>query len=49
VVASTATHQEGKEAAIFKAVFRHSIVLAILVGLLVLCYAYVCPQIIPIQ
>jgi lactate permease len=47
VVASTATHQEGNEAAIFKAVFKHSIALAILVGLLVLCYAYVCPQIIP--
>jgi len=47
VVASTATHQEGNEAAIFKAVFKHSIVLAILVGLLVLCYAYVCPQVIP--
>jgi lactate permease len=36
VVASTATHQEGKEAAIFKAVFMHSIVLAFLVGLLVM-------------
>jgi len=47
VVASTATKQEGNEAAIFKAVFKHSIMLAILVGLLVLCYAYVCPQIIP--
>lgn len=47
VVASTATKQEGNEAAIFKAVFKHSIVLAILVGLLVMCYAYVCPQIIP--
>jgi len=47
VVASTATHQVGNEAAIFKAVFKHSIVLAILVGLLVLCYAYVCPGIIP--
>ncbi len=47
VVASTATNQEGKEAAIFKAVFKHSLVLAILVGLLVLCYAYVCPQIVP--
>ena len=48
VVASTATHQEGNEAAIFKAVFKHSIVLAMLVGLLVLCYAYVCPQVIPV-
>ena len=33
VVASTATHQQGQEAAIFKAVFVHSIVLACLVGL----------------
>jgi lactate permease len=47
VVASTATHQEGKEAAIFKAVFMHSIVLALLVGLLVMAYAYLWPGIIP--
>jgi lactate permease len=47
VVASTSTHQEGNEAAIFKAVFKHSLGLAILVGLLVLFYAYVCPQVIP--
>jgi lactate permease len=47
VVASTATHQEGREAAIFKAVFKHSIVLATLVGLLVLVYAYVLPGVIP--
>ena len=39
--------QEGREAAIFKAVFRHSIVLAILVGLLVMFYAYVTPWVIP--
>jgi lactate permease len=48
VVASTSTRQEGKEAAIFKAVFKHSIALATLVGLLVLLYAYVFPGIIPI-
>ena len=47
VVASTATHQEGREAAIFKAVFKHSLILAVLVGLLVMFYAYVLPQIIP--
>lgn len=47
VVASTATHQVGQEAAIFKAVFKHSIVLATLVGLLVLLYAYVFPGVIP--
>ena len=47
VVASTATHQEGKEAAIFKAVFMHSIVLALLVGLLVMAYAYLWPGLVP--
>jgi lactate permease len=47
VVASTATHQQGQEAAIFKAVFVHSIVLASIVGLIVLAYAYVFPGLIP--
>lgn len=47
VVASTATHQHGNEAAIFKAVFVHSIVLACLVGLIVLAYAYLFPFLIP--
>jgi lactate permease len=47
VVASTATHQQGREAAIFKAVFIHSIVLACLVGLIVLAYAYLFPSFIP--
>jgi lactate permease len=47
VVASAATHQEGKEAAIFKAVIWHSVVLASLVGLIVMFYAYVAPQLIP--
>jgi lactate permease len=47
VVASVATHQEGNAAAIFKAVFWHSIVLASLVGLLVMLYAYVFPGVVP--
>jgi lactate permease len=47
VVASTATHQVGNEAAIFKAVFFHSIVLACLVGLIVMAYAYLFPWLIP--
>jgi lactate permease len=47
VVASTATHQQGHEAAIFKAVFFHSIVLACLVGLIVVAYAYLFPSLIP--
>jgi lactate permease len=47
VVSSTATQQVGNEAAIFKAVFRHSIVLAAIVGLIVTFYAFVIPWIIP--
>jgi lactate permease len=47
VVASVSTHQEGKEAAIFKAVFWHSITLASLVGVLVMLYAYVWPWVVP--
>ncbi len=47
VVSSTATKQVGKEAEIFKAVFKHSVILATLVGLLVLLYAYVFPGVIP--
>jgi lactate permease len=47
VVSSAATHQEGNEAAIFKAVFKHSVVLACLVALLVMLYAYVTPEVIP--
>ena len=47
VVASSATQQQGNEAAIFKAVFWHSIVLASLVGLIVMFYAYVMPSWIP--
>jgi len=47
VVASTSTRLEGREADIFKAVIGHSIVLASLVGLVVMLYAYVIPGIIP--
>ena len=47
VVSSAATQQAGNEAAIFKAVFWHSLVLAILVGLIVMFYAYVIPWAIP--
>jgi lactate permease len=42
-VATAATHQLGKEADIFKAVFWHSIALALLVGLIALLQAYVPP------
>jgi lactate permease len=47
VVASSATNQPGKEAAIFQAVFWHSIVLACLVGFVVMFYAYVAPWLVP--
>ena len=47
VVSASATQQVGKEAAIFKAVFRHSIVLASIVGVIVMLYAYALPWIIP--
>lgn len=47
VVASAATQQVGNEAAVFKAVFKHSIILASLVGLIVMLYAFVFPWIVP--
>ena len=47
VVSATATQQVGREAAIFKAVFRHSIALATIVGFIVVLYALVFPEIIP--
>ncbi len=47
VVATAATRQVGKEAEMFKAIFKHSIVLASLVGLLVMLYAYVFPGLVP--
>jgi lactate permease len=47
VVASAATQQEGNEAAIFRAVFKHSIVLATIVGGIVMLYAFVLPGWVP--
>jgi lactate permease len=47
VVSAAATQQVGNEAAVFKAVFWHSIVLASLVGLIVMAYAYLFPWLIP--
>jgi lactate permease len=49
VVAAAATRQVGKEAAMFKAIFRHSLLLAVLVGLLVLVYAYVIPSMVAVR
>ena len=48
VVSSTATRQVGKEAAIFQFVFKHSVALACLVGVIVMLYAFVFPGSIPV-
>jgi lactate permease len=47
VIACAVTGQEGQEGALFGAVLKHSIGLLILVGLLVMMYAYVFPGAIP--
>jgi lactate permease len=49
VVSSTATHQVGNEAAIFKAVIKHSVVLACLVGAIVMFYSFVAPGLIAVS
>jgi len=49
VVATAATQQTGKEADMFRFIFKHSIALALLVGLLVMFYAYIIPWIVPPQ
>jgi len=48
VVSSTATLQVGNEAAIFRAVFKHSIILAIIVGLIVTAYAFWFAGLVPV-
>jgi lactate permease len=47
VVAGAATQQVGNEAAIFRAVIKHSLALVALVGLIVAMYAFVLPGWIP--
>jgi len=47
VIGCAVTGQQGKEGQLFKAVLKHSLLLLVLVGLLVLMYAYVFPQAIP--
>jgi lactate permease len=47
VVASVATHQHGQEGAILRAVFWHSLTLAVLVGVLVFLQAYSFPGVVP--
>lgn len=48
VVASVATGEANKEGEILRYVFFHSVALAVLVGLLVLCQAYCLPQLVPV-
>src|SRR5262249_36638877 len=47
VIGCAVTGQEGKEGALFRAVLKHSILLALIVGLIVMMYAYVFPGAIP--
>jgi lactate permease len=49
VISSTATLQVGNEAAIFRAVFKHSIILAIIVGLIVTAYAFWFAGLVPVS
>lgn len=46
-IATAATNQVGNEGSIFRFVFWHSVALAAIVGLIVMMYAYVFPQLIP--
>jgi lactate permease len=48
VVSSAATGQAGREAEIFRVVFKHSVALACLVGAVVTFYAFVVPWVIPL-
>lgn len=48
VVASVATNQRGQEGTILRYVFLHSIVLAMMVGVMVATQAYLLPQTIPV-
>src|SRR5579871_735609 len=47
VIGCAVTGQEGKEGLLFRAVMKHSIALATIVGLIVLLYAYVFPGAVP--
>ncbi len=49
VVAGVATSQQGEEGTILRYVFFHSLVLAVLVGILIFLQAYVFPGMIPVK
>lgn len=46
-IATAATNQVGNEGSIFRYLFWHSVALAAIVGIIVMLYAYVFPQLIP--
>jgi lactate permease len=46
-IATAATNQVGNEGSIFRFLFWHSVVLAAIVGLIVMMYAYLLPHYIP--
>jgi lactate permease len=47
LVSSTATQQGGREGEIFRTVFKHSLMLTALLGMVILLYAFVFPGLIP--
>ena len=47
VIGCAVTGQEGQEGAIFRAVLKHSLGLLVVVGLIVMLFAYVFPGAIP--
>jgi lactate permease len=47
VIGCAVTGQEGKEGELFRAVLKHSVLLLLIVGLIVMMYAYVFPAAIP--
>jgi lactate permease len=47
IVACVATGLEGKEGDVFRAVLKHSIALALLIGLIVMFFAYAAPGWVP--
>ena len=47
VIACAATGQAGKEGDLFRSILKHSLGLLVIVGLIVLAFAYVFPSLIP--
>jgi lactate permease len=49
IVACVAAGIEGKEGDLFRAVFKHGLVLALLIGMVVMMYAYLLPQFVAVN